>query len=150
MVADNASFVKPKSDYKMSNSLSDEDQIVLTSGIAAFEAKNFGQANDPMVGGRIGGVNVFGGGLALYNEQGELIGAIGVSGDTSCTDHVVAWKVRHALELDYVPGGVHPERSDDNAVYTDEGDSPWEHPVCDGAVRAITDALPAVRSTDPE
>ena len=30
---------------------------------------NNGQANDPMVGGKIGGVNVFGGGLALYNAQ---------------------------------------------------------------------------------
>ena len=30
---------------------------------------NYGQANDPMVGGRIGGINVFGGGLALYNAE---------------------------------------------------------------------------------
>ena len=30
---------------------------------------NIGQANDPMVGERIGGVNVFGGGLALYNRR---------------------------------------------------------------------------------
>src|SRR5690348_4959807 len=30
---------------------------------------NNGRANDPMVGGRIGGVNVFGGGLALYNSE---------------------------------------------------------------------------------
>src|SRR6185295_6689617 len=40
---------------------------------------NNGQSNDPMVGGRIGGVNVFGGGLALYNGSGKLVGAIGVS-----------------------------------------------------------------------
>ena len=32
-------------------------------------------SNDPMVGGRIGGVNVFGGGLALYNASGKLVGA---------------------------------------------------------------------------
>src|ERR1700734_3979887 len=50
-------------------------------------AANFGQANDPMVGERIGGVNVFGGGLALYNSKKVLIGAVGVSGDTSCADH---------------------------------------------------------------
>src|ERR1700704_5920776 len=37
-----------------------------------------GQVNDPMVGGRIGGVNVFGGGLALYNASGRLVGGIGV------------------------------------------------------------------------
>ncbi|MFT4640914.1 MAG: hypothetical protein ACI8T1_004247 [Verrucomicrobiales bacterium] len=36
-----------------------------------------------MVGKRIGGVNVFGGGLALYNTDGELVGAICLSGDTS-------------------------------------------------------------------
>ncbi|MFZ2171079.1 MAG: heme-binding protein [Methylococcaceae bacterium] len=65
----------------------------------------YGTGNDPLVGQRVGGVNVFGGGLALYNGQGIKIGAIGVSGDTSCTDHAVAWKIRHVLALDNVPGG---------------------------------------------
>jgi uncharacterized protein GlcG (DUF336 family) len=65
----------------------------------------YGTANDPLVGKRVGGINVFGGGLALYNEQGIKIGAIGVSGDTSCTDHAVAWKIRHVLGSDHVPGG---------------------------------------------
>ena len=37
-------------------------------------ATNFGRANDPMVGARIGGINVFGGGLALYNASGTLVG----------------------------------------------------------------------------
>src|SRR4051812_7568771 len=67
---------------------------------------NYGRSNDPMVGSRIGGVNVFGGGLALYNSDHELIGAIGVSGDSSCADHNIAWKTRSTLGLDYVPGGV--------------------------------------------
>ena len=67
---------------------------------------NYGQANDPMVGGRIGGVNVFGGGLALYDSNGRLLGAIGVSGDTSCADHNIAWRARHGLNLDFVPTGV--------------------------------------------
>ena len=40
-----------------------------------------------MVGNKPGGVNVFGGGLALYDEVDGLIGAVGVSGDTSCADH---------------------------------------------------------------
>src|ERR1700674_3638850 len=35
-------------------------------------ASNFGQANDPMINHRIGGVNVFGGGLGLYNSKGTL------------------------------------------------------------------------------
>ncbi len=65
-----------------------------------------GQANDPMVGGKIGGVNVFGGGLGLYNARGQLVGAIGVSGDTSCADHNIAWRTRDTLNLDHVPAGV--------------------------------------------
>jgi uncharacterized protein GlcG (DUF336 family) len=69
-------------------------------------AGNFGRANDPMVGGRIGGVNVFGGGLALYNADGRIVGGLGVSGDTSCADHNIAYRTRNTLELDYVPGGV--------------------------------------------
>lgn len=75
-------------------------------------AGNNGQANDFMVGGRVGGVNVFGGGLGLYDVNGKLIGGLGVSGDTSCTDHVVAWKVRHLLNLDSVPTGVAPGGTD--------------------------------------
>jgi uncharacterized protein GlcG (DUF336 family) len=65
---------------------------------------NFGQAHDPMVGGKIGGVNVFGGGLALYAEGKKIIGAVGLSGDTSCADHFIAWRVRHYLELDHLLG----------------------------------------------
>lgn len=76
-------------------------------------ARLYGTRRDPMVGGRIGGVNVFGGGLALYNEAGELVGAIGVSGDTSCADHNIAWRTRNLLSLDYVPGGVSPFGDDD-------------------------------------
>jgi len=59
-------------------------------------AKDFGTKNDPVKGKRIGGVNVFGGGLAVY-LAGKKVGAIGVSGDTSCTDHAVAWQVRNLL-----------------------------------------------------
>src|ERR1700676_3606864 len=44
-------------------------------------AADFGESDDPMVGRRIGGINVFGGGLALYNAKKQLLGAIGVSGD---------------------------------------------------------------------
>ena len=70
---------------------------------------NNGQSNDPMVGGRIGGVNVFGGGLALYNASGRLVGGIGVSGDSSCADHNIAWRTRNTLNLDHVPAGVSPD-----------------------------------------
>ena len=71
-----------------------------------------------MVGGKIGGVNVFGGGLALYNSQKVLIGAIGVSGDSSCADHNIAWRTRNGLGLDYVPAGVSGDATrPDNIVY---------------------------------
>lgn len=102
-------------------------------------SKNNGQPNDPMVGGKIGGVNVFGGGLGLYNRDGKLVGAIGVSGDTSCTDHIVAWKLRKALGLDYVPSGVSPTH-DDNIVY--DPTSGWAHPDCGGTAKATAEALP--------
>ena len=64
-------------------------------------SSKFGKSNDPMVGKLIGGVNVFGGGLALYNEAGDRVGGVGVSGDTSCRDHMVAWETRHNLGLDH-------------------------------------------------
>ena len=97
------------------------------------DAKKFGQENDPMTGKRIGGVNVFGGGLALYNEKGELVGGLGVSGDSSCADHNIAWHTRKALALDFVPGGVSPAK-DDNVIYLGkkEAANGFKHPVCGG------------------
>jgi uncharacterized protein GlcG (DUF336 family) len=115
---------------------------------------NYGQSNDPMVGGKIGGVNVFGGGLALYNSNKVLIGAIGVSGDSSCADHNIAWKTRHGLGLDWVPAGVSgdPLRPD-NIVYDitpQLGQMPgnsaqgWGHPVCSAVATSIAATLPHV------
>lgn len=88
----------------------------------------WGTATDPLIGKRIGGVNVFGGGLALYNASKKVIGAIGVSGDTSCADHEIAWKMRATLAalnitngpVAKVPGGVHTATggvTDDNIIY---------------------------------
>jgi len=119
-------------------------------------SENYGKPNDPLVGKKIGGVNVFGGGLALYNAEGKLVGAIGVSGDTSCTDHIVAWKIRHGLNLDNVPGGV-SATGDDNAVYDITRDaqghsnsaSGWGHPDCGGDARAISAALPVTHPIGP-
>jgi uncharacterized protein GlcG (DUF336 family) len=116
---------------------------------------NNGQGNDPMNGGRIGGVNVFGGGLALYNASGRLVGGLGVSGDSSCADHNIAWRTRHALNLDFVPGGVSGDASrPDNIVYDIKpqagqmpgiSDSGWGHAACSAAATAIAATLPAVR-----
>ena len=83
-------------------------------------AAQYGTTQDPMVGNRIGGVNVFGGGLALYGAGKQIIGAVGVSGDTSCADHDIAWRVRHALNLDHLSGvgGVSGDAArPDNIVY---------------------------------
>ncbi|MBL0716547.1 MAG: heme-binding protein [Desulfosarcina sp.] len=95
-------------------------------------SKKIGTKNDPMVGKKIGGVNVFGGGLALYDENGKLLGAIGVSGDSSCADHNIAWKVRHKLKLDYIPAGVSPNKDDNivNDIVDGISSSGWGHPVC--------------------
>jgi uncharacterized protein GlcG (DUF336 family) len=60
--------------------------------------------SDPMVSKKIGGVNVFGGGLALYNSSHAVVGGLGVSGDTSCADHFIAWRVRNTLALDHLMG----------------------------------------------
>jgi hypothetical protein len=46
----------------------------------------------------IGGINVFGGGLALYNAKGVLIGGLGASGDSSCANHNITRRTRHDLE----------------------------------------------------
>jgi uncharacterized protein GlcG (DUF336 family) len=115
-------------------------------------ASAFGQPNDPMVGRRIGGVNVFGGGLALYNSAHVLIGAIGVSGDSSCADHNIAWRTRSNLKLDHVPAGVSPDaRRPDNIVYDitpqpgqQEGVSlsGWGHPQCSPDATLIAAGLP--------
>ena len=92
-------------------------------------SQTFGTAADPMVGGRIGGVNVFGGGLALYDQHGSRVGGVGVSGDTSCRDHMVAWELRHNLALDFVPNGVSgdPARPDNIIFDVTNG---FGHPTC--------------------
>jgi uncharacterized protein GlcG (DUF336 family) len=97
-----------------------ESNPVSTSVAYALTPDRYGTNVDPMVGLRIGGVNVFGGGLALYGAGQVVVGAIGVSGDTSCTDHMIAWRTRHNLALDHLlgVGGVSGDPSrPDNIVY---------------------------------
>jgi uncharacterized protein GlcG (DUF336 family) len=100
----------------------------------AGDPQKFGQPDDPLVGKPIGGVIVFGGGLALYDKKGKIVGALGVSGDTSCADHVVAWKTRHTLALDAVPMGVAPGPSDNLIFDIQNGvsSSGFGHPACKG------------------
>ena len=133
-----------------------ESNPVDTSVAYRGNSRFYGQVNDPMVGRKIGGVNVFGGGLALYTSEGELVGAIGVSGDTSCTDHVIAWKVRHDLNLDNVPAGV-SATSDDNIIHDIAEDANghaksekgFGHPVCDDGAADIASHLPETHPIGP-
>lgn len=113
----------------------------------AYDGKEerFGSSKDPMVGKRIGGVNVFGGGLGLYSAGGERVGGIGVSGDTSCRDHMVAWETRHNLGLDFVTAGVSGDGArPDNIIF--DVNNGFGHPNCldEGAERAAAAALSPV------
>jgi uncharacterized protein GlcG (DUF336 family) len=123
----------------------------------------YGQPDDPLVGKQVGGINVFGGGLALYKSSvKKLVGGLGVSGDTSCTDHIIAWKVRDLLNLDNVPNGVAAgvstvnftgtaiTTSSDNMlndIFVDRGTgqqvspSGFGHPVCDATASVISSGL---------
>jgi hypothetical protein len=121
----------------------------------------YGTPDDPMVGKRSGGVNVFGGGLALYSGEG-IVGAIGVSGDTSCADHIVAWKTRDNLSLDHVPNGLSGPGKD-NLIYdiappgqnvgnagpgqAQFSPSGFGHPQCDPVSTAVGNGLPVSNPT---
>jgi uncharacterized protein GlcG (DUF336 family) len=121
------------------------------------EASSWGTEDDPVTGRRLGGTMVFGGGLALYDDGGELVGGLGVSGDESCTDHVVAWKMRHALNLDEVPAGV-TKAKDDNIVHDLSVDpatgrmqsaSGYGHPICSPSAATIAEGLSDALRTGP-
>jgi hypothetical protein len=100
----------------------------------AGDPNSFGSGQDPMVGKTVGGGVVFGGGLALYDGH-SVVGGLGVSGDSSCADHNVAWRVRHGLGLDHVPNGVSPDHND-GIIYDMLPDktsaSGYGHPQCGG------------------
>ncbi len=121
-------------------------------------SSRYGQFNDPMVGKKIGGVNVFGGGLALYGANHVILGAVGVSGDTSCADHNIAWRVRNTLGLDHMAlnangvagvGGVAGDKDHpDNIVFDidDKGVSKggYGHPTCGAKADDATAAAAAL------
>jgi len=93
--------------------------------------------------------------LGLYNAEKELVGGVGVSGDTSCADHNIAWRVRHLLSLDFLAGvgGVSgdPARPD-NIIFditpnpsggTGNSAGGFGHPTCLNTAGSAT--LPAVQ-----
>jgi uncharacterized protein GlcG (DUF336 family) len=71
-----------------------------------------------------GGIITFGGGVALYSS-GKVIGGLGVSGDTSCADHAIAYRMRRQAGLDGTPNS-------DNIVYLNAGEAPndFKQPHC--------------------
>jgi uncharacterized protein GlcG (DUF336 family) len=137
------------------------DTKVAYGGLARYD----GSQNDEMKGEKIGGVNVFGGGLALYGDGHKLVGGVGVSGDTSCADHNIAWRVRNILGLDHmaegngmkaVPGPASLFANDpthpDNIIFditanpaggSGNSKSGFGHPSCMNSTGS--DTLPAVR-----
>jgi uncharacterized protein GlcG (DUF336 family) len=72
-----------------------------------------------------GGLIFFGGGVPLY-RQGRIIGALGISGDTSCADHEVAKRTRNQLNLN-PPGGA---TADDISYSSLDGANVFTHPLC--------------------
>jgi len=123
--------------------LQESNPVDTTSAYGGSSAL-YGTAKDPMVGTKIGGINVFGGGLALYivTRGKQLVGGLGVSGDTSCADHMIAWRVRTNLGLDHLTGvgGVSGDAErPDNIVYdikenslggTGKSAGGFGHPTC--------------------
>lgn len=110
----------------------------------AGKGEKFGTEKDPMIGERIGGVNIFGGGLGLYAINGTLLGGLGVSGDSSVADHIIAWKLRHALNLDFIPGGVSPTKDDNMVIDITDGKSAsgWGHPATSPEATDLVNNLP--------
>jgi hypothetical protein len=107
---------------------------------------SYGAEKDPLVGAMLGGISTVGGGLPLYGEvngstdntKTMLIGGLGVSGDSPCTNHAVAWAVRSQLKLAYFPATV----TNTTAVTADgtkpdniilDPTNPWGHPKCKGS-----------------
>ncbi len=79
-----------------------------------------------------GGIITFGGGVALY-QGGFIIGGLGVSGDTSCADHAVAYKMRQNAGLNGIPpNGVGPKGTDNILYSTTPVVNPatFTHPHC--------------------
>jgi uncharacterized protein GlcG (DUF336 family) len=80
---------------------------------------------DTGVGFVPGGIITFGGGVALYSG-GKVIGGLGVSGDTSCADHAIAYRMRRQAGLDGTPNS-------DNIVYLAANEAPntdFKQPHC--------------------
>src|SRR5580658_3323241 len=57
-----------------------------------------GKGEGSGIGQNPGGIITFGGGMPLYSG-GQVIGGLGVSGDSSCADHAIAFRMRKLAAL---------------------------------------------------
>jgi uncharacterized protein GlcG (DUF336 family) len=76
-----------------------------------------------------GGLIFFGGGVPLYKTTSAgttIIGGLGISGDTACTDHEIAKRVRNSLGLNPSGGAT----ADDIVYSPPDPPSVFAHPVC--------------------
>jgi uncharacterized protein GlcG (DUF336 family) len=87
-----------------------------------------------------GGIIMFGGGVPLYDGS-EIIGGLGVSGDTACADHEIAKRVRQLAGLN-PPGGAKADDIDYDPA------SIFAHPLCINTVKN-GDTLSAVEVPVP-
>lgn len=89
----------------------------------------------------VGGLIFFGGGVPLY-RNGKIIGALGISGDTSCADHEIAKRVRDLAGMNPTAGAL----ADDIVYSAPDPASVFAHPVCPNTYRngiKIGDEAPA-------
>lgn len=118
-------------------------------------ARLFGTRKDPMIGRIQGGATALGGGLALFNDDGEVIGGLGIGGEVHpCADHNAAWILRDMLGLDNLPPGIgFSETGDDNIVHDlDENGvsaSGFGTVECSPEATAISAALPTIYPIGP-
>ena len=117
----------------------DQSNPVNPAVVYGGDTGDWGAVGDPAVGLIPGGNNRFGGGLAIWKVVGvdvdgkdinKVIGAIGVSGDTSCADHNIALRVRDNLGLAH---SITPYV--DNIIYdikNGKSASGLGHPTCPG------------------
>ncbi|MEJ0095993.1 MAG: heme-binding protein [Methylocella sp.] len=93
----------------------------------ADNGNNWSNGQTPKVPG---GIITFGGGVALY-VGGKVIGGLGVSGDSSCADHAIAYRMRRNAGFDKIPAGVAPGNTD-NIIYAATGTPPtgFQQPHC--------------------
>lgn len=82
-------------------------------------------SRDGGVGKICGGAIAFGGGVPLY-QNGHVVGGLGVSGDTPCTDHEIAKRIRDLAHMNPKAGKL----VDDITFSKVDHPSLYTHPLC--------------------